>query len=167
MLAVAVADAGPLHYLVLIDAIHLLPRLFPTVLVPDIVRDEISSAGTPALVRDWIAQPPPWLRILPTPPLETLPFPKLDAGERAALALAVSRRPDMVLIDDRRGVVAARAQGLVTVGTLGLLDRAASEGFVDLAAAVARLTATNFRYPPELLRALLAQHGRNDAGYTE
>jgi predicted nucleic acid-binding protein len=157
----AVADAGPLHYLVLIDAIHLLPRLFATVLVPDIVRDEIGRANTPSLVRDWIAQPPSWLRILPTPPLGTLPFPRLDDGERAALALAVSQRADIVLIDDRRGVAAVRSQGLVAVGTLGLLDQAASRGFVDLAAAAARLTATNFRYPPELLDALLAQHRKN------
>jgi predicted nucleic acid-binding protein len=148
---------------VLIDAIHLLPRLFATVLIPDIVRDEISRASTPPLVRDWIDQPPPWLRIVPTPPLETLPFPKLDAGERAALALAISRQADMVLIDDRHGVAAARAQGLITVGTLGLLDQAASRGVVDLAAAVARLTTTNFRYSPWLLGALLAQHRKNDA----
>jgi hypothetical protein len=65
----AVADAGPLHYLMLADAIDLLSGLFTAVLVPQIVRDEISRAGTPALVRDWIANPPPWLQIVPTPSL--------------------------------------------------------------------------------------------------
>lgn len=161
----AVADTGPLHYLVMIDAIDLLPRLFTTVLVPQIVRDEISHANTPASVRAWIADPPPWLQIAPVPSLEALPFPKLDVGERVALALAMSRHADVVLIDDRRGVAVARAQGLVSVGTLGLLDQAAAHGFIDFAAVATRLTATNFRYPPELLDALLAHYRTGDPGH--
>ena len=161
----AVADAGPLHYLVLIDAIDLLPRLFTTVLVPRIVRDEICHASTPPSVRDWIAEPPTWLQIAPTPSLETLPFPKLDVGERGALALAMSRHADIILIDDRRGVSVARAHGLVSIGTIGLLDQAAARGLIDFATAAARLTATNFRYPPELLDALRAQHQARGSGH--
>jgi predicted nucleic acid-binding protein len=160
----AVADAGPLHYLVLIDAIDLLSRLFTMVLVPQIVCNEINHASTPPPVRDWIAAPPPWLQIVPTPSPETLPFPKLDIGERAALALALSRHPDVILMDDRHGVAVAQAHGLVSIGTLGLLDQGATRGLIKFAAAAARLTTTNFRYPPELLDALLARHseGRHD-----
>jgi predicted nucleic acid-binding protein len=161
----AVADTGPLHYLVMIDAIDLLSRLFTTVLVPRIVRDELSHANTPASVRAWIADPPPWLQIAPSPSVETLPFPKLDVGERAALALALSRHADVVLIDDRRGVAVARTQGLVSIGTLGLLDQAAARGLIDFTAVAARLTATNFRYPPELLDALLAHYRTGDPGH--
>jgi predicted nucleic acid-binding protein len=36
---VVVADTGPLHYLVLIGQIDLLPRLFTAVTVPMVVRD--------------------------------------------------------------------------------------------------------------------------------
>ena len=161
----AVADTGPLHYLVMIDAIDLLPRLFTTVLVPRIVRDELSHANAPASVRAWIADPPPWLQIAPSPSVETLPFPKLDLGERAALALALSRHADVVLIDDRRGVAVARAHGLVSIGTLGLLDQAAARGLIDFTAVATRLTATNFRYPPELLDALLAHYRTGDPGH--
>jgi hypothetical protein len=39
-----------------------------------------------------------------------------------------------------------------------VLDRAALRGLIDLPAVVARLRETNFRYRPELLDALLAQH---------
>jgi predicted nucleic acid-binding protein len=162
----AVADAGPLHYLVLVDAIGLLSRLFTAVLVPQIVRDEISRAGTPPLVRDWIAaELPPWLQIVPTPSLETLPFPNLDIGERAAIALAMSQQVDVILMDDRRGVAAARAHGLVSIGTLGLLDQAAARGLINFAAVAARLTTTNFRYPPELLDVLLARHQEANPGH--
>ena len=37
---VVVADATPLHYLILIDAIHVLPRIFEKIHVPTEVRDE-------------------------------------------------------------------------------------------------------------------------------
>jgi predicted nucleic acid-binding protein len=155
---VIVADSGPLHYLVLIGEIGLLPQLFDTVLVPEIVRDELCHARAPLAVRDWLASGPAWLKPLPTPPVAALPLPKLGDGERAALALAASMQADLVLMDDRPGVTAAREQGFIVTGTLGILDLAASRGLIDLAEAFEQLKATNFRYRQQLLDALLAQH---------
>jgi predicted nucleic acid-binding protein len=162
---VVVADTGPLHYLVLIDAIDLLPRLFDRVLVPEIVRTELSRARTPDAIRQWLATDPAWLEALPTPPVAGLPLPLLGDGERAAIALAISHRADLILMDDRRGVAAALAQGLEAIGTLGLLDRAARHGLIDLAAALTRLKATNFRHRPEMLDVLIAQHRERGGGH--
>jgi len=81
--SVVVADTGPLHYLILIDEIELLPRLFARVLVPELVHQELRHERTPVPVHVRASAPPSWLRIAPTPPLETLPFPALDDGERA------------------------------------------------------------------------------------
>jgi predicted nucleic acid-binding protein len=39
---VVVADATPLHYLILIGAIEILPRLFEKIHVPIEIRDELS-----------------------------------------------------------------------------------------------------------------------------
>jgi predicted nucleic acid-binding protein len=161
---VVVADTGPLHYLALIEEIDLLPRLFDAVFVPEMVREELSHARAPSVVRGWVTSRPRWLQVARTPPDEELLLPALDAGERAAIALAVSLRADLILIDDRSGVAAALAQGLAVVGTLGLLDRAARRGRVDLAAALMRLKATNFHYRQEMLDALLARHRERDAG---
>ena len=80
----------------------------------------------------------------------------LDAGEQAVIALAVSLRAELILMDDRVGVAAARSRGLAATGTLGLLDRAARRGLIDLAAAFADLKATNFHTRQALLDALLA-----------
>jgi predicted nucleic acid-binding protein len=44
---VVVADATPLHYLILIDAIHVVPRLFERIHVPIEVRDELICEATP------------------------------------------------------------------------------------------------------------------------
>jgi predicted nucleic acid-binding protein len=50
---VVVADTGPLHDLVLIGQIDLLPRLFAAVTVPMVVRDELLHPSTPQSMRDW------------------------------------------------------------------------------------------------------------------
>lgn len=153
-----VADAGPLRYLVLVEAIDILPRLFGRVLIPDIVGAELSRPSTPVPVREWLASAPAWLERRASPPAAgTLP-PQLGAGERAAIGLAQATGDALLLIDDRAGIEAARARGLQATGTLGVLVRAAQAEAVDLEAAFARLSATNFRYRPELLHALLAQH---------
>lgn len=153
-----VADTGPLRYLVLIDAIDLLPRLFGRVLIPEIVGAELSRPSTPLLVSEWLAGNPAWLERRANPPtLKMLP-PQLDAGERAAISLAQLIGDALLLIDDRAGIEAARMHGVEATGTLGILVRAAGGGLVDLRTAFERLKATNFRYRPALLDALLAQH---------
>ena len=152
-----VADTGPPHYLVLIDAIDVLPKLFGRVLIPDIVAVELSHVATPAAVRAWMHAAPPWLERRPTPPPVDVP-PQRGAGERAAIELAQSIGARLLLIDDRAGDMVARARGLETTGTIGVLLRAAQSGLVDLPTAFERLKATSFRYRSELLDALLAQH---------
>jgi predicted nucleic acid-binding protein len=67
-------------------------------------------------------------------------------------------------MDDRVGVAVARAQGIAVTGTLGVLDRAARRGLVELPAALAALRATNFHMRQELVTTLLAQHCNRDGG---
>jgi predicted nucleic acid-binding protein len=159
----AVADTSPLNYLVLIGAIDVLPHLFEAVIVPGAVEAEMLHARAPAAVRRWAAAPPPWLRVAHALPPAGAGLDHLDAGERAVIALALSLQPDFVLLDERAGVAAARAQGLEVLGTLGLLDRAARAGLIDLSGAVAALKATNFHARQSLFDALLARHQKRQA----
>jgi predicted nucleic acid-binding protein len=47
-----VPDASPIHYLVLIDAVGVLPKLFSKVIIPEhVIKTELQSPKTPALVR--------------------------------------------------------------------------------------------------------------------
>jgi predicted nucleic acid-binding protein len=155
-----VADTGPLNYLVLTGDIELLPKLFGRILTPPAVRDELIDRDAPAEVRTWIAQAPDWLEVRPSPDIrrDDLVTSRLDRGERAAIALALTVNADLVLMDDQEGVGVARREGLVVTGTLGVLDLAARRGIIDLAEAFARLKATSFYYRQGLLDALLAQH---------
>lgn len=159
-----VADTGPLHYLVLIEQISLLPALFEQVSVPSVVHAELTHRQAPAVVREWAANPPPWLAVPPTPELKGAAvqpaLQALDEGERAAIVLASSLQANLILMDDRAGVAVARAAGFRVTGTLGLLDLAARRGWVDLASAFGRLRMTSFRCRPELLDALLVEYRR-------
>lgn len=155
---VVVSDTGPLHYLALIELIDVLPRLFTTVAVPESVRMEMDRPETPAPVRGWIANRPTWLDVRPAHGADNPSLRSLHQGERDAIALAVELRADLLLIDERAGIAAARSLGLHVTGTLGLLAVASDCGLVDLTAAFMRLKSTNFRYRQELIDALLAGH---------
>jgi predicted nucleic acid-binding protein len=158
---VVVADTGPLHYLVLIDAIDLLPRLFDKVFIPETVRNELSRAGTPGKIRDWFTAQPEWLEVRPDPQATALAMPRLGKGERAAIALAHQIAAGLILVDDRAGKLAAQAEGLEATGTLGVLQRGARRGLIDLADAFVRLKATNFRYRPEMIDEILSRFEGN------
>jgi predicted nucleic acid-binding protein len=60
---IVVSDASPLNYLVLIDAVDILPALFGRVLTPPAVWCELHRDRTPEAVRQWASQPPPWLEV--------------------------------------------------------------------------------------------------------
>ena len=161
--AAVVADTGPLHYLVLIGHIDALPHLFGTVAVPAAVVGELRHPNAPAAVRAWAAAPSPWLAMHPDPVELPSSLRPLDPGELSAIALAEALGAGLLLIDERAGTAAARGRGLETVGTVGLLIRAAEARLLDLAEAVAALRATNFRYSGTLFDALLEEHRRGVA----
>lgn len=152
-----IADTGPVNYLVLIGHIDILPTLFGTVILPSAVRDELADIGSPLMVRDWIADPPPWLDVRPTTSDKPVAksFSALDPGEIAAISLAIELRADLLLMDDREGVIAARQHGFTVTGTLGVLSLAAERRLLDLAEAFDRLKRTNFRFRQEIMDQLL------------
>jgi predicted nucleic acid-binding protein len=149
--------------LVLIGHIDLLPRLFSRVILPTAVEEELRNIGAPAAVRAWIGNPPAWLEIVSQTGKKETPGPvpaRLDEGEAAVIALAISVHADLVLIDERRGVKVARDQGLRVTGTLGLLELAAQSGLVDFPEAAERLRLTTFRAPEALLETMLRKYRR-------
>ena len=154
---VVVADATPLHYLILIDAAHVLPRLFERIYVPVEVRDELTRAATPSAVRTWMHHLPKWLEIqaLPVTASADSALFALDPGERAAILLAEYIHADLLLIDDRAGAIMAEKKGFVVTGTLGVLDLASRAGLLHLQSVFAHLQKTSFRYPPSLMEKLL------------
>jgi len=103
-------------------------------------------------------QPPDWLDVLQAAEIDDPALSALDKGERAAIALGLSLKADLILIDERKGAAVALSKGFEVAGTLGILDLAAELGLVDLPDALNRLKGTNFRYRQELFEALLNKH---------
>lgn len=154
---IVVSDASPLHYLILIEQIDLLPRLFGVVFTTPIVLSELSRPASPDIVKHWLSNSPAWLQCqAPKAPSANL---RLDAGEAEAIALAEELRADLVLIDERDGARFARLQGLQVTGTLGVLVLASKRGVAPLRATLAALEKTNFRRAPNLFSELLKLHG--------
>lgn len=56
---------------------------------------------------------------------------ELDRGEAEAIALAIERKADTILMDEREGREAARRLGLNPVGALGVLLKAKANGHVE------------------------------------
>src|SRR5687767_9654293 len=113
MSSIVVADAGPLHYLVLIDCAETLGTLFELVLVPIAVREELVNPRGPEKVTKWMCEPRPWLEIARV--VQPQRVEGLHKGEAEALQLALERRADAILMDDMDGRAAARRLGIETI----------------------------------------------------
>lgn len=155
---IVVSDTSPICYLLLIGEIKLLPQLYGQVLIPRIVQQELSDKRSPIAVKNWIEKPPQWLIIQDV----TVPVDKdlesLDAGEKAAIILALQERANLILIDETLGRKVARNKGLRVTGLLGILDRAAQQNLVDFPTTIAALKGTTFRASSRLIEYLLSQH---------
>ena len=164
---VVVADATPLHYLILVDAVEILPRLFGHLYIPAEVREELTRAATPRAVREWIEHAPTWLEVV-FPAREasevSAELRGLHSGERQAIALAEHLRADLLLIDERAGVEVAQKRGLSVTGTLGILDLASRSGLVELKEVFGKLQKTNFRYPPSVMERLVEEEEQRRSG---
>ena len=142
---IVVADSGPLHYLILLEHVDLLQRFYGQVLLPEAVASELSAAGTPDPVRQWITKPPPWVDVRPLGPEGVATITDdLDLGERAAIALAEMVHADLLLIDEAAGRAEAKRRHLRVTGTLGVLRAGAEQGLVDVPDLLERLKTTNF-----------------------
>lgn len=150
-----VADTSPIHVLVRIEQIQILPALFGNIWIPTVVADELRSAKH-HVVRQFIAVPPDWIMVVEPVAIEQIP--RLHSGEEAAIALAIEFTADAILMDDHDARIEAAKRGLRIVGTLGLLERAFLAGLVDLRSAIDRIRATDFRVTDQLLQSVLDRH---------
>jgi predicted nucleic acid-binding protein len=148
---IVVADASPIHYLVLIEVVDVLQPLYTHVVVPESVAQELKQTAAPEGIQRWIVAPPDWCEVRPDPPSDPALEKFLDRGERAAISLAALLPADRVLIDEWEGRNEAARRKLRVTGTLGVLAEAHQHNLLDFEAAFARLEQTNFYMSVELV----------------
>ena len=156
-MTVVVADTSPLNYLILIEAIDLLPRLYGRIIIPTEVLSELIDDGAPRRVSEWAMMPPEWVEVRSATLTNDPALSLLDQGERCAILLAQSEPEVLLLIDEAAGRLEASRRGIPNTGTVGVLRAASIAQLVDLPSALARLVATNFRISKSLLDGLIAE----------
>jgi predicted nucleic acid-binding protein len=130
---IVVADTSPILNLARIGRLELLPALYHHVLIPTAVYDELTRrrSGLPPVVS---LASMPWLTVAAAIDQNRVRKLKedLDPGEAEAIVLAIERRADLVLLDERRGRRIATAQGLEITGLLGVVVKAKQAGLIEL-----------------------------------
>ncbi|MCB0209741.1 MAG: DUF3368 domain-containing protein [Anaerolineae bacterium] len=106
-----VSNASPIIGFERLNALDLLQQLTTTLHVPEAVRREVFGTRS---VPNWII-----VRSI-SQPLSSLSLsPRLGAGEREAIALALELQPHYLLLDDLAARRAAQSLNIVVIGTVG------------------------------------------------
>lgn len=127
-----VADAGPLIGLAIIGGLPWIEKLFRKVLIPEAVATELClDSDMPGAMALASARRQGWLKVVPVA-LADVPahlLATVDRGEAEAIALA-KRHAVPLLIDENRGRMAARNEGVHIFGSGAVLLRAKERNII-------------------------------------
>jgi predicted nucleic acid-binding protein len=129
--------------------------IFETIIIPVSVRDEVMGTATKIAV-----ELPSFVRVEPVAAELPVRFLKLNlhAGESEAIALALERNIQGILLDDKQAREIADELGLKVIGTLGLLILAKRKGFLTEVRPIMTqiIERVNFRIAPSVLNRALS-----------
>jgi len=142
----AVSDAGPLIHLAEIDSLELLSTV-DVLLVPETVSEEIDAGGVPDGLAD-----------LPYELVESdesrVGTEELDAGERAAIAVA-EERGIVLLTDDLAARETASNAGVEVHGSMGVIALGHGRGLLDRDEAASLMRALQRKTAPFVTEAVV------------
>jgi predicted nucleic acid-binding protein len=147
---IIISDTSPINYLVLIDEIDLLEKIYQSVIIPSSVFAELNHQKTSPKVRNWLAEKPDWLLVKSSVNPFSIDTFGLDIGETEAIQLALELNADLVIIDERNGRKVAQEQGLKTIGIIGILIQARDLNLIEINQVLTKLEQTTFRISKEL-----------------
>lgn len=128
---IVVSDSSPVMNLAAVGHMFLLEQLNGRVLIPEAVFNEIAvaGAGEPGSTE---VQTLPWIEtVVVTDRHLVAAFERtLDVGEAEAIACAIERSADLLLVDERAARVEAASRGLRRIGLLGVLRHAKAAGLI-------------------------------------
>ncbi len=144
-----VSNTTPLISLVGVGLLELLPQLYASVLIPEIVRQEYQAGAKPA---DPDLATLSWVVIMPVVAEPAL-LKILDAGEAAAITLATATNARAILLDEADGRTMALRRRLPVVGTIAAILRAKQAGLIPFVKPVVDAMVAQGRHIGTRLRA--------------
>jgi len=156
-----VSNSTPLIHLAKIGRLELLREFFGEVLIPEAVYRECVIEGKGSEDAKLIENAG-WIRVerIRDERLKKSLMIELDEGESEAIVLAIEKGAEMLLMDDYDGREVARALGLKTTGTIGILLRAKIEGRIEgIKDELDKLKETGFWLSEGLYRRILEEAG--------
>jgi predicted nucleic acid-binding protein len=151
---IIVSDTSPLCYLILIDCIEVLPKLYGQIIIPQIVYQELIASGTPEIVKNWCKNIPEWLIIQTIDNHSDLELEQLDPGEKSAIMLAEQVQANLIILDEKFARRIAKNRGLNVIGLLGILYDACLAKLIE-PTKFKELQETNFFVSPKLIKDIL------------
>lgn len=152
---IVVSDASPLIALSSVDRLDLLQLLFDKVIIPVVVRDEVKGEASKTT-----GELPSFICVESVAAELPVRFLRLTlhAGESEAIALALERGIQGIILDDKHAREIAADLGLKVIGTLGVLLLAKRKGFLhEVRPVMAKIIErVNFRIAPSVLNRALS-----------
>lgn len=159
---IVVSDTSPVLNLARIGRLGLLPSLYHQVLIPAAVYSELTGSRNDLPPAVDLASMP-WLIVAAAADQNLVRELRgnLDRGEAEAIVLAIERRADLLLVDERRGRRFATAAGLTVTGLLGVVVKAKRAALIDLAKPVLDelVQVARFWIGPDLYEEVLRELG--------
>ncbi len=152
-----VVNTSPLIAWEKMQALDLIAKLPFDFICPTQVQTEILAGAA----KGYPVNFPSWLKVASlAAPLTGLVLANLDAGEAAVIELSLEQNISLVCLDETKGRRAALASGLQIVGSLGLLGKAKTHGFISaVRPLIVRAQSSGIYYDKKLIEKFLCKFG--------
>lgn len=148
---VVISDTSCLIVLRKINRLDLLNALYGVITIPRTIAEECKFSL------------PYWVNVVDDPQTSVLGElrQQLDPGEAAAIALAANQPDCLLIIDETKGRMIAKARNVAIIGTLGIFLKAKEAGLVNSVQAILMelRNNTDFWFSDKLASSILARAG--------
>ncbi len=125
-----VSNTTPIISLLKLNRLDLLQQLYGQIFIPTAVYDEIEAGKSKKYYKDLSTID--WINIVEIKDKQAVKyFLDLDAEESEAIVLANELNADMIILDEKLGRYHAKHADLKVTGTIGILIKAKTEGFIE------------------------------------
>jgi uncharacterized protein len=157
-----VSNTTPIISLLKLGQLDLLKQLYQQIYIPFAVHNEIEAGKAKGFYKDLSNED--WIKITDIKDKQAIKyFLDLDAGEAEAIILATEINADLIILDEKLGRYHAKNADLKVTGTIGILLKAKSEGFIaELKPLLDELTKKDVWISEKLKKEILEKVGEQE-----